>query len=521
MEWIEKIVRQDPNDARLRFLTSSEKAAQKIHRARLDWAENLQVPNKKAMLFEFEMLLLGIQRYFFDFRSKKGDSLPLITKNFKPDLEILHESLSKVFALTTRFLLANDQRVSFRQFVEGAHGKGFSGKDESPMEDEPSVVDSLYQLNASHKAFVAILESLMTCPMVSLASFESLGFLMTRDLQSNAHFNPRHFEQFTPLYDKIHSEAVQKVIKSIKDDEVRHVTSVVLLVFFRTLNYLRFIPRPCAESKLVKKSMVILSIISTEIKNLQQFLHEGPQLLVAVEGAGTASNALRKKMVDALFWMARVLRDEHERVFNQELENFSFSVDRINRVTSSIDICHVVLTNLCHQCVVRCLHVFDGTIDGQNIFDNFIPPVDVARKLRQDLILFDDMLDNFEKALRGEDKTLRIAPIFRSILDFTAYFESVEFQALRLGDYGQFRQFTAMIWKVNEGLRERRSNKQDVVLFKKQLSEFRPILKNTIRGIGHRAELKNIPVKPEENKAILEKYLGQIQATTKRQVDYS
>src|SRR5262249_25393552 len=141
---------------------------------------------------------------------------------------------------------------------------------------------------SSFKTFSVLVEGLLQAPMVPFHVFDHLGYLIAREMHQNVHFSPRLFVQFSPLYDRIHSEVVQTFIRSIANETLRRMVSVVLLVLFRMLNYLKFVPSPCLDAAATKKSLVIYSLISSEIRNLTRFIdHDVPSIRASLVTNGT------------------------------------------------------------------------------------------------------------------------------------------------------------------------------------------------------------------------------------------
>lgn len=506
------LTNQDTSDARFQYLTSEENRREEIQKKRAEWLAALDSKNKKAVLFELEMLLAGIERFFHE--AKRGnpgdDHLHLMTKDFAKELSILYDSVGKVVHLTTHLLNQADATFSFRQYI------GLRLDDKQWLQDlkrgieQNTPTDSLYLLCSSFKTFTVLLEGLLQAPMVPYHVFEHLGFLISREMHQNVHFSPRQFVQFSPLYDRIHAEVVQNFIRSIGNETLRRMVSVVLLVLFRILNYLKFVPFPCVDPAAMKKTLVIYSLISSEMRNLTRYLdNDVPQTFRDLAQQRPLSE-LETNLSYAMQLMSRRLKNDHEIVFHKELPSLALPVDQTTNRNTAVETAYGILVNACHHSVVRCVQVFDPKIDGKGIFIDFQSPLEQALQLRNDLMLFERILDAFEQALTSSGAQ-SVAPSFRSILEFADYFESTDLKAIRIVEYEKFRTFFARTRILAEKMKQRAVTPEDAESFKRDALVFREWVQLTLQEVSKREVLRDQKINEQSINDILLQYMQRFQ----------
>jgi hypothetical protein len=98
------------------------------------------------------------------------------------------------------------------------------------------------------------------------------------------------------------------------------------------------------------------------------------------------------------------------------------------------------LSALFKQWVASLAQVFEPSVNGREIFDDYVSRLEQARRLRTDLWAFREICHRAERAaLRGSsDEVERAVGALRK---FVGYFKDVSYQLLRYGDYDPFDRF--------------------------------------------------------------------------------
>lgn len=486
----DRLKNQDQSDSRFRFLDSQEKVRQSIFDRRQKWIAKIPGEKKKAQLFELEMLLLGVHRFLDESKNMPLVNQHIMTKDFTQEIGVLRDSLVKIRKISHALLIQGDPTIAFRQFVGEKIVNDRILKlniDEKIEQVQPE--DALYVLYSSFQSYQVLLEQMMKKPPVDFSVLEHIGILIAREMRTNLYFSPQQFEQFTPLYDRITSESILEFIRSIRNENLKKIVSIVLLVLFRVLNYLKFVPRPCLDLSGLRKAVIILSLVSTEIKNLVLYINEDLLRQKEVSPQDHREFRERTKLLGVLEKIAVGLQSEHSRVFLHELVGLDEKGVSPQERSHSVELSYHILKNICEYHVMDCVQVFNSEIDGKSIFNDFVSPRERSKKLHDDLLIFGKIIDHFFEAIKGKTED-RIGPYFRSILEFGAYFRSVEFQSLRLQEYAFFKEFTDFSREFSEKVSRKEAGPRDANEFKEFLSNLKPFVKKTAEQVAKRSELK-------------------------------
>ena len=163
----------------------------KLFHLRQKWLEQVELKDKKDKLFELEVWLKGLDRFF------NLENLPLnseenpIRINFIDELAIAQQGFSRVIELSRRFLEANEKSYyQFRYYVESELLGDLARSqmlERSLVQKTPE--ESLMLLYASFLGLRHLALELLKLKEVAYPLFFHFGALTTRPIVQNKFFN--------------------------------------------------------------------------------------------------------------------------------------------------------------------------------------------------------------------------------------------------------------------------------------------------------------------------------------------
>ena len=455
------------------------------------WLRSVQVDGREELLFELEMLLRGLERYFHlhnvavDARER-----PLVTRDFHEELEDVRDALDHAIRLVRQLLDPDsDSRLVFREYVKRQLADDRVRRvflEEELEQDTPQ--EALFVLRQAFDALRTIVTHLLKLPACPLALFEDVGNLALREVLLNPFFRPFRPLEFRIEYDRIRSVRVLELLASLPEDE-RPLLGTTFLALFRLLHYLSYVgpghaaPPPPSKSNghatptqpLPRRARVVLALVRSEAVSLVAFLrtevaphistrrHKGAAVR-AVRDIGREADRIARSVLPELE------RDPHApldaaiaftKLFRAQVVALSDALTPGAPVTKDVD-----------QLALR----FDELVDSQ----------EMAHRLRKDLWVFSQLCRAAESALRKDDAQ-RSDDALEALRAYQGYFQDVSYQLLRYGDFEPFDRFTALLTELpwppqGPGIRLRLA--EDLLVFG-------GVLEGTFHAVSRRALLKD------------------------------
>ncbi len=477
------------------------------------WLRSVHVEGREELLFELEMLLRGVERYFnlhnitVDARER-----PLVTRDFREELEDVRDAINQCIRLARQLLDPDsDQKMVFRKYVESqlADDRVRRALLEEAL-DQDSPQESLFVLRQAFDALRTVIDHLLKLPACALNLFTDVGNLALREIVLNRYFRP-----FRPLevrieYDRIKSVRLLELLAELPETE-RPLFSTAFLALFRVLHYLSYVePREGKEAKegggaYPRRVRVVLALVRSEAVSLAGFF-----------SADLAPRAGPKRLKAAALRAARDIAKECDRVARRIL------VD-LDRDPEAPRAAAAAFTQLFRAQVVALAAALGSNGHGateqgiKDAFEALVSPEERAHRLRQDLWVFAQLCRATEAALRRNDAAAEepgnegAASAARQRADahlaalgrFLADFHAVSYQLLRYGDFEPFDRFAALLTELpwppeGPGMRQRLA--EDLRLFGK-------VLESTFRAVSRRALLRERAFERAEAEALRDRYL--------------
>jgi hypothetical protein len=279
--------------------------------------------------------------------------------------------------------------------------------------------ESLFLLRQGFLSLRGVVDALLRADSVPYGVFADVGQLTVRDIALSRYFRPFRALEFRPEHDRIKSVRVLDVLRGIEREELRRSMSLAFLGLFRLLHYLRYVTVP-GSKEAVPRGQLVLALVKSEATSLSWYL--------SGELAARLS-ALSPQASEVASRIALELRKDAGKVIRRDLPRAAADPAVLLKARDALE-------NRVKQAVIPLARVFDRTIRGASVFDEYVTRREQARRVQLDLHVFREMCLLAAEALgRGDDSAL-----FKLRL-FLGYFRDVSYQLLRFGDYGPFDAF--------------------------------------------------------------------------------
>ncbi|MDY7229728.1 hypothetical protein [Hyalangium rubrum] len=451
------------------------------------WLRGISVEGREEQLFEFEMLLRGVERYF-NLHNVVVDAheRPLVTRDFHEELEDVRDAIQRAIRIARRLQDPDsDSKMVFRKYVETQLADDRIRRaflEEELDQDTPQ--ESLFVLREAFEALRNLIDHLLKLPVCSLALFTDVGNLALREIVLNRYFRPFRPLEFRIEYDRVRSVRVLDLLATQPKD-IRAPFTTAFLALFRLLHYLSYVGQE-GEDAPPRRSRVVLALVRSEAVSLVGYLRQE-----------LATQVGPKRLKAAGLRAARDIAKESNRIAREVLAELNGSQDTSMKAA-------VAFTALFRGQVLALVEALEpGAASGEGAFTALAAPEAMAQRLRKDLWVFGQLCRTTEVALRRED-----VPVSESALAplkaYLGYFQDVSYQLLRYSDYEPFDRFAALLTELPwppEGPSIRLRLAED-------LRQFTQTLENAFTSISRRVLLQGRSFDRKDAEALRDRFLA-------------
>ncbi len=475
-----------------------------LREARNRWLQELKVPLKNERLFELEMTLKALDRFCNVRNHPISDSDNVFDRDFKNEVHVLRDLLSRTISLV-KSLLPKDKTSAFhfRRYVENRLISDRARMEVMEMSlRQNSPEQSLYVLESGLTSFRQMTTPMLQTKKVSYESFFHLGQLVSREIAWNTFFNPFEVGEFSPVHDRIRNSEIQRIVQEKIPASVRKDVSIVFLIAFRLLHYLQYAREETDDKWSMLRNLPVFVLVRSEINWLLDYLeHDLPGILKERLPSDEA-----EELSGALDSLAFQMQMESRKVYQVELLDAATDSD-LNRVRTGMARGKGVLVEMFRQLVVQLGTALDKSVEGREIFRDFISRREFSLKLRKDIWIFHKVVENLDTAISQNIEKGNIKPILealRSLRNYVYYFQNMSFQMVRLTDREAFEDFFETIDSFNT---EKISQGEHLEELQKVVRAFCIFLETTLENVSNRSELRDSPFGAKEGEQILEQFL--------------
>jgi hypothetical protein len=437
------------------------------------WIRTLEISGREEILFELEMLLRGLDR-FFNLRNLFGDQPPATERDFRDELKAARDAIHRAVHLSRRLILQRqEQALLFRSFVEGSLADDRArARLGAELREQRTPEESLFLLRSGLIAHQGILDHLLRLDFAPQTLFLDVGRALQHELFVSRYFCPPAALEFRGEYDRVGSVRLLEALRSVGDEKKRRAFALALLAAFRSLRSLRYVPAPPTPH--TRRVLVILALVRSELLALIGYL-EGdlPRLCATPEGVGHAAQAGRAAATpirEALSQVAPILAAPLT-----DRKQLDDTRDRL-----------VVATK---DAIGAIAFALDEGLDRQSLFEDENARYELSERLRRDLWVFREMCRATALRLEGPQPAIGAAEPLRK---FATEFRDVGYQLLRHSDRELFDRFLDLLegWSSKRG----ESSALRAQRLRDDCRRFAEILDRAFEVVCKRAELAKKPI---------------------------
>jgi hypothetical protein len=437
------------------------------------WIRGLPITGREEILFELEMLLRGVDR-FFNLRNLFGDAAPPQDRDWREELKAARDALHRSIHLSRRLIAPQqEQALLFRNFVEGALADDRArARLGAELREQRTPEESLFLLRTGLVAHQGILDHLVRLDSAPQSLYQDVGRALQHELFVSRYFCPPTPLEFRGEYDRVGSVRLLEVLRATADEKKRKAFALALLASFRSLRSLRYVPAPPVPH--TRRVLVILALVRSELHALIGYLEtDVPRLVATPEGVGSAAAMAREAARKV-----RAVLEEVPPILGVPL------TDR-----AQLDTQRDKLVLATKEAIGAIAHTLDAGLDTQALFEDEAARLEQSERLRHDLWVFRELCRETATVLDRPDADAEQAEPLRL---YAVEFRDVGYQLLRHSDRELFDRFLDLL----EGWSHHRGESSAIRLnrLRNDCRRFAEILDRALELVGKRSELKRNPI---------------------------
>ena len=437
------------------------------------WIRTLEIAGREEVLFELEMLLRGIDR-FFNLRNLFGEKQPPADRDFREELKAARDAVHRAAHLSRRLIVQKqEQALLFRSFVEGTLADERSrARLGAELREQRTPEESLFLLRSGLSAQQGIVDHLLRVEVTPQQVFVDVGRTLQHELFVSRYFCPPAAMEFRAEYDRVSSVKLLEALRQTPDDKKRRAFALALLAAFRSLRCLRYVPPPPTPHS--RRVLVILSLVRSDLVALTGYLDsELVRLVATVEGVGEAAALARAAAVPIRAALERVPPILADAI-----------TDRVQ-----IDAHRDQLAAATKDAIGSVAAALDPHLSREALFDAQEGRAELSVRLRLDLCLFREMCrETAERLGRAGANVGLVQPLRR----FSLEFRDVGYQLLRHSDRELFDRFLDLL--ESWGGKALENTPQRIQKLREDCRRFGGILDRALENVNKRSELQKIPL---------------------------
>lgn len=438
------------------------------------WMEEVMAAGKTRDLFELEMWLRSFER-FFRIRNQplsEKEARQLALRNWSEELRLVDNVLMRGIQLCTAILSEDHvNKARFNKYIESYLKKDdvvdpYIGK----LLRQSTPEASLVLLRESFEDLHLVLADLVKLSRLSFATFTAVGKVLYREIRRSHLLALLIDKKFKPIHDRIRNPAIAALVRRIDDPADRKQAAKVFLEFFRLLHYLEF-AEPTQDEEDLKNTILVFSLIISETRLLLSYLEKR-----VLRGRDVEQPVYQ--LYDSFVYCLPL---ELKKVVNTELLDLS-AARQADNIRARVENSHGILRDAFQQSVVQLAQVFDGEVEGRDIFPDFTAKLEQSVRLRDGLAWLVHSVREFQEK-RDEAAAMKLR-------DQVSQFYDHHMRYLMYRDWSGFELFFIEILKCPslQGLAQ-------------ICHRFETFLMTLYREVQKRSILRDVPL-PEELRAL-------------------
>ena len=450
------------------------------------WIRSLDISGREEILFELEMLLRGVDR-FFNLRNLFGELQPAQDRDWREELKATRDAVHRSVHLSRKLIAQRqEQALLFRSFVEGSLADDRArARLGAELREQRTPEESLFLLRSGLVAHQGILDHLLRLDSAPQTLFLDVGRALQHELFVSRYFCPPAALEFRAEYDRVSSVRLLESLRALADEKQRRAYALGLLGAFRTLRSLRYVP--AAPTPHTRRVLIILALVRSEMHALIGYLESDlPRLCATPDGvgpAGAAGKAAAQPIREVLTQVPPILS-----IALTDRAQLDEQRDAFARATK--------------DCIGIIARALDPALGREELFEDEGARMAQSERLRRDLWVFREMCLHTARTLGQNSSDLQSAEALRR---YATEFRDVGYQLLRHSDRELFDRFLDLL----EGWSTRRGETAAIRMqrLRDDCLRFADILDRALELVGKRGELQKLPIDADAYQEALAKAL--------------
>ncbi len=404
------------------------------------WLEEVGRKNKTDYVFELEMWIKCFDRFFRTKNqpSEDGEVKAFLLKDFRQELAIVRDVTLRMSFLANEIM--SQERSNLLQFDKYISN---SLKRDYVMDSflnrllaQPTPDDSLALLLEALADLRSVMDDLVRMPEVSFKTFTSMGKLINREIKQCRYLEMLVTYKFKVCYDRVDNGSIAALVRRVQHEGLRQDLAKVFLELFRLLRYLNYIERDLSQDRPLKHSLLVFSLVNSELRLLFDFL----------ETRVCRHPEVGQETIETLDAAIFAMSQEIKKVFSYELVGLVY-LRHAPPIFAKVENSHGLLKNSLQQSIVQISQAFEPGFDGRQVFSTYVTRLEQSRKLLQEIGSLLEAIRTFEEVADHE----RLPAITKQIEEFRL--GSLKY--LMFKDWEEFEKFMEEIEvsKTREALR--------------------------------------------------------------------
>ena len=468
------------------------------------WVRGLKVPGREEILFELEMLLRGLDR-FFNLRRIPGAHTP--ARDFRPELRVVRDALHRAILISRKLIPAEQERaLVFRSYVEASLADDQARvRSARELLEQKNPEESLFLLRSGLVAHEAVIDGLLRLDDIPQALFLNAGRLLWRTVADSKYFRPPGALEPRAEYDRLQNLKLIEVLRSIPEDRSRRALELPLLSALRMLRTLRYVPAPGLPQP--RRSMLVLSLVRSELGSLATYLehdlprlwHDRPTGPSPAPGTGPDLKAAARRSAARL---------------EEALQTAAGLMAQPPTDRSPLDGTRDVLTSALRVCIGALASGVDPECGEAAVFSDPTERRDRSERLRTELTVYRELCRRAALALAGPDAP-KGAAASELLRRYAEEFSEVGYKLLRDADREPFDRFLDVLTSLGSlGGAGARKLREDC-------SRFSVLVDRVVQLVGRRAEIAGQEPDLDRARHALDAFLERIAESAQAPTDAS
>jgi len=437
-----------------------------------EWTDRVAQAGRTAELFELEMWLQAFERFFRIKNQPLSDRelRALALRNWSEELRLVDNVILRVVQLCTAILTEEQVDLArFDRYIEGymRRDEGLVDPYISKLIRQTTPEAGLALLKESFEDIHLVLTDLVKLSRLPYGTFTAVGKILYREVRRSHLLALLIDKKFKPIHDRIRNPAVAAVIRGIPTAVERKQAAKVFLELFRLLHYLEYANPEGLDEDGLRNTILVFSLITAETRLLLAYIEK--RVLRNVD-----HDLPINQLYDSFVYCLPL---ELKKVINTELIDISVS-RQAEGVRTRVENSHGILKDCFQQSIVQLAQLFAPTLEGGDVFPDFMDKLDQSVRLRDGLARLIKVVRAFEEK-KDETTALRMKEEISAFYDHNIKF-------LMYRDWSGFELFFIEILKCGS-----------MPALSQIAHRFETFLVTLFREIQKRAILQNVPASSE------------------------